>query len=141
MKKRRKVRKDGRDGAKKEIDKIRFLSDRMKKMLSANTEDLDDLLLELDKELEEINNMQPTEAETSNKVLQIWKNAMKPEYALRNGKFKIPFVDFEELLIPKTAEKKFYWKPDQRLGLALAELDYLGRVSTTHLLLVPTTQG
>ena len=139
MKKRKRVRSDGREGAKKEIDDIRFLAIRLQKMLSANTEDIDKLLYGLDSELESINNQQPTETQTSNKVLQIWRNAMKPEFRLGNGNYKIAFTDFDQFLIPKTASNKFYWKPDQRLGLALAELGFIGKVSKTHLLLKPLT--
>ena len=137
MKKRSKVRADGREGAKKDLEEIRFLSNRLKKFLDANTQDIDKLLVKLDKELEEINNSQPTDPTTANRVLQTWRNAMKPEYALNNGKFKIPFTDFEALLLPKAAKDIFYWKPDQRLGIALAELGYIGKVSRTHLLLKP----
>ena len=139
MKKRRRVRSDGREGAKNEIDDLRFSAMRLQKMLSANTDEIDKLLSGLDSELKAINDQQPTETQTSNKVLQIWRNAMKPEFKLGNGNYKIAFTDFDQLLIPKTASNKFYWKPDQRLGLALAELGFMGKVSKTHLLLKPLT--
>ena len=137
MKKRKRVRSDGREGAKNEIDDLRFSAKRLQKMLSANTDEIDKLLSNLNAELKAINDQQPTETQTSNKVLQIWRNAMQAKYRLGNGNYKIPFTDFDELLIPKTASNKFYWKPDQRLGLALAELGFMGKVSKTHLLLKP----
>lgn len=137
MKKRKRVRSDGREGAKNEIDDLRFSAERLQKMLSANTDEIDKLLSNLNAELKAINDQQPTQSQTSSKVLQIWRNAMKPEFKLGNGNYKIAFTDFDQLLIPKTASNKFYWKPDQRLGLALAELGFMGKVSKTHLLLKP----
>ena len=137
MKEKKRVRSDGRDGAKKEIEDIRFLASRLKKSLQANTSDLDNLLAGLDTELDEINNKQPTETQTSNKVLQIWKNAIQDKYKLGNGNYKIPFDDFDQLLLPKTAQMKFYWKPEKRFGILLADLGFTGKVSQTHLLLKP----
>lgn len=137
MKKRRRVRSDGREGIANEINELTLLANRIKKTLSANTEDIELLLSGLQGELQQVNDQQPTESQTSSKVLQIWKNAMQDKYRLGNGNYKIPFADFDQLLIPKTASNKFYWKPDQRLGIALAELNFTGKVSKTHLLLKP----
>lgn len=137
MKEKKRVRSDGRDGAKKEIEDIRFLASRLKKSLEANTSDLDQLLVGLDTELDEINNKQPTQTQTSGKVIQIWKNAIQDKYKLGNGNYKIPFDDFDQLLLPKTAQMKFYWKPEKRFGILLADLGFTGKVSKTHLLLKP----
>jgi len=144
-KNRKRVRLDGRKGMQADIDSLRTQAEYLKDILDSDIKEVLSTISELDKEMDELNNRQPTTTQTSNKVLQVWKNAMCKKYELqKDGNitgYRIPITDFEQLLIPKTAGNKFYWKPDQRLQLAVNELGYEGKLLGKSLILTPKTQG
>ena len=144
-KNRKRVRLDGRKGMEADIQNLRNQAEYLKDILDSDIKGILKTLSELDQEMEELNNRQPTTTQTSNKVLQVWKNAMCKKYELqKDGNvtgYRIPITDFEQLLIPKTAGNKFYWKPDQRLQLAVNELGYEGKLLGKSLILTPKKQG
>ena len=132
------IRKDGQDSLLSELRDIRVNADLLRTALSAKVTDLTDTLDIIKTEAESIINNQPTKPLTSNKVLQQWRNAMRPEYKLgETNTYIIPFDDLETLTLPNTAKQKYYYKPGKRLSNALAQLGYVGMIKNQTVILNP----
>jgi hypothetical protein len=131
-----KIRKDGQDSLLAELRDIRMNADLLRTALSAKVSDLTDTLDVIKAEAEGIIMNQPTKPTTSKKVLQQWRNAMRPEYKLGETKtYVIPFSDLDLLTLPNTAKQKYYYKAGKRLAIALGELGYVGMIKGENVIL------
>lgn len=135
------VREDGISNIDKQIAFVTDKANFLRESLSVGLTSIDSVINDAKTELQKLRDKQPTETKTSKRVLQTWRNALKEEYELKkDGEvkgYRIPFTDFEKLLLPKTASKEFYWTTDQRLPIALKMIGFTVQWRATSLILRP----
>ena len=125
------IRKDGQTALLEEIEDIRKNAAMLESALNAKVGGLVSDLNSIKAEADNVIASQPKGPQTSNKVLQQWRNAMRPEYKLNDSDtYVIPFSDLEQLALPSTAKQKYYYKAGKRLSVALEQIGYTGHVNT-----------
>ena len=135
---RKRIRKDGSEKLLGELKDILDTSKMLQGCLSMKIDDIKDQIKDCTNEAIALINNQSTKPVTSKKVLNLWKNAMKPEYEVDEGIYMIPFEDIDKLCLPETAKQKHYYKAGQRLARALIELDMIGSIRGEYIILNST---
>lgn len=133
---RKRIRKDGSDKVLSEIAEILDTAKMLRDCLSVSYSDIQQAVKDAAREALDLIKNQSVKPVTSKKVLQTWKNAMKPIYQIGTA-YVIPFADFEELCLPETAKQKHYYKKGQRICRVLLQLGFVGKVDGQAILLQP----